>query len=92
MVIERLSLAAINAISPYFVKIANNGEALCFVTDYDAEMFITFEKDDLLHNSLVYQFGISNPKKVRSPRDSKVRTTILAIVEEFFAKNQAALL
>lgn len=73
MVIEKLSLATINATSPYLVKIADDGKALCFVTDYDAEMFITFEKDDLLHNGTVYQFGISNPKKVRSPRDPKVR-------------------
>lgn len=92
MVIEKLSLATINATSPYLVKIADDGKALCFVTDYDAEMFITFEKDDLLHNGTVYQFGISNPKKVRSPRDPKVRATILAIIEEFFAKNQAAFL
>ena len=63
MVIEKLSLATINATSPYLVKIADDGKALCFVTDYDAEMFITFEKDDLLHNGTVYQFGISNPNK-----------------------------
>ena len=31
-------------------------------------------------------------KKVRSPKDPKVRATILAIIEEFFAKNQAAFL
>ena len=92
MVIEKLSLATINATSPYLVKIADDGKALCFVTDYDAEMFITFEKDDLLHNGTVYQFGISNPKKVRSPKDPKVRATILAIIEKFFAKNQAAFL
>ena len=53
MVIEKLSLATINATSPYLVKIADDGKALCFVTDYDAEMFITFEKDDLLHNVAV---------------------------------------
>lgn len=41
---------------------------------------------------MVYQFGISNPKGTKSPRDSKVRNTILAIIEEFFDKNKAALL
>lgn len=92
MVVETLSIDAINAVSPYEVKIAPKGEALSFITDYDAEIFITFEKDDLLHKGLVYQFGISNPKRVRSPRDPKVRETILAIVEEFFAKNKAAFL
>lgn len=92
MVVETLSLDTINANSPYEVKLADAGDTLCFITDYDAEIFVTFERDELLHESLVYQFGISNPKRVKSPRDPKVRETILAIVEEFFAKNQAAFL
>lgn len=87
-----MSLAVINANSPYEVKVALADDTLCFITDYDAEIFVTFERDDILHNGLVYQFGISNPKGVKSPRDPKVRETILAIVEEFFAKNNAAFL
>lgn len=92
MVVEKMSLAVINANSPYEVKVALADDTLCFITDYDAEIFVTFERDDILHNGLVYQFGISNPKGVKSPRDPKVRETILAIVEEFFAKNNAAFL
>jgi len=92
MVVEKLSLDVINANSPYKVVVADANDTLSFITDYDAEIFVTFEKDDLLHEGLVYQFGISNPKGVKSPRDPKVRETILAIVEEFFAKNQAAFL
>ena len=92
MVVEKMSLAVINANSPYEVKMALADDTLCFITDYDAEIFVTFERDDILHNGLVYQFGISNPKGVKSPRDPKVRETILAIVEEFFAKNNAALI
>lgn len=92
MVVETLSLDTINANSPYEVKLADAVDTLCFITDYDAEIFVTFERDELLHEGLVYQFGISNPKRVKSPRDPKVRETILAIVEEFFAKNQAAFL
>ncbi len=82
-----MSLVAINANSPYKVKVAQADDTLCLITDFDAEIFVTFERDDILQNGLVYQFGISNPKGVKSPRDSKVRETILAIVEEFFAKN-----
>ena len=82
-----MSLVAINANSPYEVKVAQTNDTLCFITDYDAEIFVTFERDDILQKGLVYQFGISNPKGVKSPRDPKVRETILAIVEEFFAKN-----
>lgn len=92
MVIDKSSLAIINGVSPYEVAYTNGEEALSFVTDYDVEIFVTFEKDDLFNAGLAYQFGISNPKKKRSPRDVKVRETILAIVEEFFRVNEAALL
>ncbi len=92
MVVENLSIDTINANSPYKVNVAGANDTLSFITDYDAEIFVTFERDDLLREGLVYQFGISNPKGVKSPRDPKVRETILAIVEEFFAKNQAAFL
>lgn len=70
---------------------ADNG-TYSFMTDNMAEIFISFEKDDILQSGIVYQFGISNPKGTKSPRDHKVRETILAIIEEFFNKNKAALL
>ncbi len=59
------------------------------MTDNMAEIFISFEKDDILQSGIVYQFGISNPQGTKSPRDQKVRNTILAIIEEFFYKNLA---
>lgn len=92
MVIDSLSLDVINANSEYIVRKDDKEGTLSFVTDSSAEIFISFEKDDILQSGLVYQFGISNPKGTKSPRDSKVRNTILAIIEEFFEKNKAALL
>ena len=53
-----MSLVAINANSPYKVKVAKADDTLCFITDFDAEIFVTFERDDILQNGLVYQFGI----------------------------------
>ena len=41
-----MSLAVINANSPYEVKVALADDTLCFITDYDAEIFVTFERDD----------------------------------------------
>ena len=38
MVVETLSLDTINANSPYEVKLADAGDTLCFITDYDAEL------------------------------------------------------
>ena len=35
MVVEKMSLAAINANSPYEVKVALADDTLCFITDYD---------------------------------------------------------
>ena len=92
MVVDLLSLDVINANSEYTVRKDDKEDTLSFVTDNSAEIFISFEKDDILQSGLVYQFGISNPKGTKSPRDSKVRNTILAIIEEFFDKNKAALL
>lgn len=89
---EKLSLDAINAKSEYIVKMEADNGTYSFMTDNMAEIFISFEKDDILQSGIVYQFGISNPKGTKSPRDHKVRETILAIIEEFFNKNKAALL
>lgn len=89
---EKLSLDAINAKSEYIVKMEVDNGTYSFMTDNMAEIFISFEKDDILQSGIVYQFGISNPKGTKSPRDHKVRETILAIIEEFFNKNKAALL
>lgn len=89
---EKLSLDTINAKSEYLVKKEEDELTFSFMTDNMAEIFISFEKDDILQSGIVYQFGISNPQGTKSPRDQKVRNTILAIIEEFFNKNKAALL
>lgn len=89
---EKLSLDAINAKSEYYVKKEDDEGTYSFTTDNMTEFFISFEKDDILRSGIVYQFGISNPQGKKSPCDHKVRITILAIIEEFFNKNKAALL
>jgi predicted nucleic acid-binding protein len=40
MVVEKMSLAVINANSPYEVKVALADDTLCFITDYDADIII----------------------------------------------------
>ena len=86
-----LSLYSINSKSPYEVRKLGD-ETYSFITDSAIEIFVSFEKDDIIQSGLSYQFGISNPKGSKSPRDTKVRDTILSIVQEFFQKNQAGLL
>ena len=92
MVINSLSLASINKVSPYKVKQVVDDGTFSFVTDNNVEIFVGFEQDDILRVGTIYQLSISNPKGRRSPRDLKVRETILLIVEEFFKQNQSALL
>ena len=86
-----LSIEDINSSSPYKVLHYEDG-TYSFVTDSSIEIFVSFERDDILQIGESYQFGISNPKGMKSPRDSKIRLTILSIVKEFFEKNQAGLL
>ena len=60
-----LSLASINSNSPYEVK-KRSDETFSFITDSFIEIFVSFEKDDILQTGLSYQFGISNPKGSKS--------------------------
>lgn len=77
-----LSVDTINSSSPYKVTKHEDG-TFCFVTDSSIEIFVCFEKDEILQIGESYQLGISNPKGIKSPRDSKIRLTIISIVKEF---------
>ena len=63
-----------------------------FVSDYGVSFSVAFDVNDLLESGESYQFALTNYEGKQSPRDAKVRATVLCIVEEFFRKNQAALL
>ena len=89
---KNLSLEKINSVSPYRVEFDSTTGLYKFVSDFGVNFGIAFEVNDLLLSGESYQFGLTNYEGKQSPRDPKVRETILATVEEFFAKNQAALL
>lgn len=89
---KNLSLEKINSVSPYRVEFDSTTGLYKFVSDFGVNFGIAFEVNDLLLSGVSYQFGLTNYEGKQSPRDPKVRETILATVEEFFAKNQAALL
>ena len=46
----------------------------------------------MLENGESYQFALTNYEGAKSPRDSKVHETVLAIVEEFFRENEVPFL
>ena len=83
---KQLSLKTINASSPYDVMMVNPN-TYRFVTDYSVEIAISFDLDDLLEHGEAYMFNITNVNKQRSPRDMKVRDTVIAIIDNFFETN-----
>lgn len=89
---KELDINQINESSPYHVILDDAVHLYKFVSDYGVSFSVAFEKNDLLYSGESYQFALTNYEGAKSPRDSKVRETVLAIVEEFFHKNEAALL
>ena len=88
---KQLSLKTINSSSPYDVMMVNPN-TYRFVTDYSVEIAISFDLDDLLEHGEAYMFNITNVNRQRSPRDMKVRDTVIAIIDNFFETNEFALL
>ena len=62
--INLLSLASINKVSPYKVKQVVDDGTFSFVTDNNVEIFVGFEQDDILRVGTIYQLSISNPKSI----------------------------
>jgi len=87
-----LDLNKINSCSPYLVEKDSLTGLLKFVSEFRISFSVSFENDDLLQSGESYQFVLTNTNGVKSPRDAKVRETVMCIVDEFFHKNQAALL
>lgn len=87
-----LSLNKINERSPYKVEYDLKTGLYKLASDYDVSFSVAFEENDLLQSGESYQFALTNYEGKKSPRDIKVRDTVLSIIEEFFSKNEAALL
>lgn len=86
-----LSLDDINKSSAYLVTATTKGYR--FITDADVIIEVEFVYEDmLLPGEEVYQLVISNANHKTSPRDSKVRVTILSILNQFFSVNNTVLL
>ena len=89
---NRLDIQRINAMAPYLVTFHETDESYIFVTESGVEYSIGFMPDDLLQSDESYEFVIANLNGKKSPRDKKVKDTIVAIVEEFFNSNSATIL
>lgn len=87
-----LSLDKVNSVSPYEVQMVLSPNTYCFVTEYGVEIAISFDLDDILESGESYMFNITNVNRQRSPRDMKVRDTVISIIDNFFEVNSVALL
>lgn len=88
----RLSLQDINASAPYQVRESQEEGFYEFFTIHDVHYSVGFMEDDLLMQEETYQLIIANVNHHASPRDAKVRDSVIAIVDEFFRVNNTTLL
>lgn len=88
----KLSIQDINAKAPYKVSPTGHDAFVVFATEYDVQYLVGFEYDDTSLAFEAYQLVIINTNNKKSPRDMKVKGTIVAIVESFFQDNKNVLL
>lgn len=87
-----LSLELINKVAAYPVVCNEQDGFFHFFTDGGIHYSVGFIEDDILLSKKSYQLIIANLNNRKSMRDKKVRDTIVAIVDEFFNRNNATLL
>lgn len=87
-----LDLPALNSRAPYALEKYIKPGSYSFVTDYGVKVVIMFLPDYCLVSDETYQFIISNANNKPSPRDIKLRNTILELLLEFFRLNNHTVL
>lgn len=87
-----LSSERINEMASYQVEPTNEEGFYQFFTDGGVHYSVGFMEDDVLLTREAYQLIVANLNNHKSPRDRKVRDTIVAIIDEFFRCNNATLL
>lgn len=89
---NKLDIQRINTKAPYLVSFNEKDGSYTFVTDSGVEYSIGFMPDDLLQSDESYEFVIANLNGKKSPRDNKVKDTVVIVIEEFFYSNSATIL
>ena len=88
-----IDLIRVNANALYTVKPAPYAElSYMLTTDYGVNYTISFMPSDLMPEYDAYEFAISNTNNRKSPRDYKLRQTILTLIYEFFRQRNAVML
>lgn len=79
-----LSVEKINAASPYKVTKTSKTNYITFVTEHGIRYVVGFELTEVFTRAEAYQFYITNITHKKSPRDVKLKETIMAVVANFF--------
>ena len=89
-----IDLIRVNANALYTVKPAPYAELSYMLTTdyYGVNYTISFMPSDLMPEYDAYEFAISNTNNRKSPRDYKLRQTILTLIYEFFHQRNAVML
>lgn len=88
-----LDIEKINAKAPYPVSATKDPNWVRFKTEYGVLYIAGFDRDNTsMPETETYQFTILNGNHKKSPRDPKVRETIVAIIEDFFVENNEVML
>lgn len=88
-----LDIDKINTKAPYSVTSTQDPNWVRFKTDYGVLYLAGFDKDSTsMPETETYQFTILNGNHKKSPQDTKVRETIIAIIENFFIENNEVML
>ena len=87
-----LDLQRVNAEAPYKVIPTVREGYFRFTTDFGVDYIIGFSQEELLDYEETYQFAIINANHQKSPRDRKLRDTMVAFVYEFFAQSDRVML
>ena len=88
-----LNLLRLNLKSPYKVWPGHRPNEYMFMTDYGGLYYISFMENQLIWADHTYEFGIiPTGKRVSSPNDTKLKQTVIAVIEDFFHENPNVLL
>ena len=88
-----LSLKNINENAPYqVIQMEGLPHLFYFHTDFDVDYEISIKPNDTFICCGAYTLDIRNIRNQTSPGDTKLRLTIMAIIEEFFRCNNEVML
>lgn len=86
-----LSVDRINAMSPYKVMAMTKTNYVTFITEHNVRYVVGFDLTEVFTHAEAYQFYITNTNHMKSPRDPKLKETIMAVVTDFFQSNNTAM-